>query len=314
MKRRSFVGGLMLGTLAAPLAGQARQTGSVARIGILRPGSPPDPYIEAFQQGLRELGYAEGRNIEIEYRWAEGRDSRLPALAADLVRLKMDVIVASGAAPVLAAKQATATIPIVMPVIGDPVRLGLVASYARPGANVTGFAVQNDELAGKWVQLLKEALPNLSRVALLADPASEGQQVKTAEVAARHLGMQTQILKVDRVEVLETSFAGAKRNHAEALIVLGSPLFSMHRIRVIELAARYRYRRCITNESSSWVRADSCPMERTSMTSFGAPQHMWTSLSTLAVSIENRLLSISLPRDLQCTSSSDEWGIPEYAP
>ena len=137
---------LALGLTVAPLAVQARQTGNVARIGILRPGSPPDPYIEAFQQGLRELGYVEGTNIAIEYRWAEGRDGRLSALAADLVRRKVDVIVASGAAPVLAAKQATTTIPIVMPVIGDPVRLGLVASYARPGANVTGFAVQNDEL------------------------------------------------------------------------------------------------------------------------------------------------------------------------
>jgi putative ABC transport system substrate-binding protein len=223
-----------------PLAAEALQTGNVARIGILRPGWPVDPYVEAFRQGLRELGYAEGRNVTLEYRWAEGKDERLPGLAADLVRLKVDVIVASGAAPVLAAKQATTVIPIVMPVIGDPVRLGLVASYARPGANVTGFAVQNDELAGKWVQLLKEALPSITRVALLADPASEGQQVRTAEVAARYLGVQSHVLNVDRPDGLGTAFAEAKRNHADALIVLGSPLFSTHRTRLVELAAKHR--------------------------------------------------------------------------
>jgi putative ABC transport system substrate-binding protein len=223
-----------------PLAAEALQTGNVARIGILRPGWPVDPYVEAFRQGLRELGYAEGRNVTLEYRWAEGKDERLPGLAADLVRLKVDVIVASGAAPVLAAKQATTVIPIVMPVIGDPVRLGLVASYARPGANVTGFAVQNDELAGKWVQLLKEALPSITRVALLADPAGEGQQVRTAEVAARYLGVQSHVLNVDRADGLGTAFAEAKRNHADALIVLGSPLFSTHRTRLVELAAKHR--------------------------------------------------------------------------
>jgi len=223
-----------------PLAAEALQTGNVARIGILRPGWPVDPYVEAFRQGLRELGYAEGRNVTLEYRWAEGKDERLPGLAADLVRLKVDVIVASGAAPVLAAKQATTVIPIVMPVIGDPVRLGLVASYARPGANVTGFAVQNDELAGKWVQLLKEALPSITRVALLADPAGEGRQVRTAEVAARYLGVQSHVLNVDRPDGLGTAFAEAKRNHADALIVLGSPLFSTHRTRLVELAAQHR--------------------------------------------------------------------------
>ncbi len=144
MKRRAFMGTLAGGLLAAPLAAEAQEARKVARIGVLNSGSPPAPFVESFKQGLRELGYVEGRNISIEYRWAEGRNERLPGLAADLVRLKVDVIVASSQAAV-AAKQATTAIPIVMPIITDPVRLGLVASLARPGGNATGFATQNDE-------------------------------------------------------------------------------------------------------------------------------------------------------------------------
>jgi len=158
----------LLPTLVVPLAAKAQEAGKVARIGMLA-SSPSDPFLKAFKQGLRELGYVEGRNISIEYRWVEGRNERLPGLAADLVRLKVDVIVASSQAAV-AAKQATTAIPIVMPIITDPVRLGLVASLARPGGNATGFATQNDELPGKWMELVKETLPKVSRVAVLFHP------------------------------------------------------------------------------------------------------------------------------------------------
>ena len=144
------------------------------RIGILRPGSPPDPLVEAFREGLHELGYAEGRNISIEYRWAEGRDERLPSLAADLVRLQVDVIVAGAAA--MAAKQATNLIPIVMPIGLDPVKVGLVASLGRPGGNVTGLTSLSEELPGKWMELIKETLPRVSRVAVLWDPAGDPSQ------------------------------------------------------------------------------------------------------------------------------------------
>ena len=225
--------------LVAQLAAEAQTAGNVARIGILRLGSPPDPFVEAFRHALRELGYVEGRNIAIEYRWAEGRGERLPGLAADLVRLKVDVILTSGTASVLAAKQATTEIPIVMSSISDPVRRGIVASLARPGGNVTGFTVQNDELPGKWMQLLKEAFPRVSRVAVLG-PVEPGEQVRTSEVAARYLGVQLQVLKVTRPDDLGTAFAEAKKSHVEALIVLGSPFFFAHRTRLVELAARHR--------------------------------------------------------------------------
>src|SRR5262245_46257070 len=151
MSRRAFVAAIVGGLLAAPLAAEAQQTAKVPRIGILRSGAPPDPLLEAFKHQLRDLGYVEGRNINLVYRWAEGKDERLRGLAEDLARQKVDVIVASGTAPALAAKQATAVIPIVMPASSDPVRLGLVASLARPGGNVTGLTSQNDELDRKSV-------------------------------------------------------------------------------------------------------------------------------------------------------------------
>jgi ABC transporter substrate binding protein len=155
VERRGFIVGT-LSLLAAPLAAQAQPAGKVYRIGTLNLGSPSrSPLAEAFWQGLRELGYVEGRNVIVEERWAEGRAERLPGLAADLVRLKVDVIVADGTVA-LAAKQATTTIPIVMPLSNDPVRAGLVESLARPGGNVTGQAFLSEDLGGKWMELLKE--------------------------------------------------------------------------------------------------------------------------------------------------------------
>ena len=175
MTRVSSLVMLIIALLAAPLAAQAQPAGKVYRIGTLNLGSPSrSPLAEAFWQGLRELGYVEGRNVIVEARWAEGRPERLPGLAADLVRLKVDVIVADGTVA-LAAKQATTTIPIVMPLSNDPVRAGLVESLARPGGNVTGQAFLSEDLGGKWMELLKEAVPRVSRVAVLWHPASGGQ-------------------------------------------------------------------------------------------------------------------------------------------
>ena len=237
MRRIGFAVVLTLGLLA-PLAGEAQPTARVPRIGILRPGSPPDPLVEAFRQGLRELGYAEGRNISIEYRWAEGRDERLPSLAADLVRLQVDVIVAGAAA--VAVKQATNVIPIVMPTAADPGKHGLVASLARPGGNVTGLTSLSEELPGKWMELVKETLPRVSRVAVLWDPAGDSSQVTTSKVAAGSLGVRVQVLKVSRPDGFEGAFTEAKKNHAGALIILGSPFFYAHRNRLVELAAKHR--------------------------------------------------------------------------
>jgi putative ABC transport system substrate-binding protein len=231
---------LVLAALAAPPAIGAEQLQKIPRIGILRIGSPPDPFVEAFKQGLRELGYVEGRNITIEYRWADGKRERLPKLAADLVSLNVDVIVASADAPAVAAKQATTVIPIVMPASGDPVEAGLVASLARPGGNVTGFATQGNELPGKWIELLKEALPDVSRVAVLWDPDTAQGQLRVAETSARALGVRLQVLNARGPPDFETAFAEMQRNRADALVVLSSQVFYAHRARLVELAARQR--------------------------------------------------------------------------
>jgi putative tryptophan/tyrosine transport system substrate-binding protein len=210
--RRAFLGMLPLAFLAAPLGARAQEAGRLARIGVLFGGSPPDPFVEAFKQGLRELGYVEGRHVSIEYRFAEGRSDRLPDLAAELVRLKVDVIVAASQAA-LAAKQATITIPIVMPIITDPVALALVASLARPGGNATGFATQNDELPGKWMELVRETLPKVTRVAVLWSPIYDrGAQHRASEAAARSLAVRLQALKVERPDDLETAFLDIGRS------------------------------------------------------------------------------------------------------
>jgi putative tryptophan/tyrosine transport system substrate-binding protein len=243
MTRRhaAFIGTLaLLSVLLVPLGAVAQEPGKVARIGMLAP-SPSDPFVDAFKQGLRELGYIEGRNITVEYRWTAGRSrEQLSSLAADLVRLKVDVIVASSQGAV-AAKQATPDIPIVMPIITDPVRLGLVVSLARPGGNATGFATQNDELPGKWIELVKEAVPKVSRVAVLVHPAYDGGvQLRASEAAARSLGVRLQGLSVEHPDDFAAAFAAVRKNPPDALIVSSSPLFYAHRARLVEFAAMQR--------------------------------------------------------------------------
>jgi putative tryptophan/tyrosine transport system substrate-binding protein len=229
----------LLSILVVPLGAVAQEPGKAARIGMLAP-SPSDPFVHAFRQGLRELGYVEGRNVTVEYRWTEGRSGQLPSLAADLVRLKVDVIVASSQGAV-AAKQATSDIPIVMPIITDPVRLGLVASLARPGGNATGFATQNDELPGKWIELVKEAVPKVSRVAVLVHPAYDGGvQLRASDAAARSLGVRLQGLSVEHPDDFAAAFAAVRNNPPDALIVSSSPLFYAHRARLVEFAATQR--------------------------------------------------------------------------
>jgi putative ABC transport system substrate-binding protein len=194
MDRRGFIHTLASGLLAAPLAAEGQQVGKMPRVGYLSPGSSSDPgrqrRFEAFRQGLRELGYVGGQNIAIEPRWAEGKYDRYSALAADLVRLKVDVIVAAGGRATQDAQQATRTIPIVMSVVIDPLGSGLVASLARPGGNVTGLTIMASDLVGKQFEVLKEVVPKVSRVALLWNPANPGSapQVREAEGAARALG------------------------------------------------------------------------------------------------------------------------------
>jgi len=246
VNRRTFLCGLTLGTLSAPLAVDAQQPGKVWRIGSLGMGHIPvpvsNPIWDAFLQQLRELGYVEGQNIVIEYRSAEGRAERLPDLAAELVNLKVDVIVAGGTPPPLAAKHATRTIPIVMAAAGDPVGSGLVASLARPGGNVTGLSTFTPELAGKRLQLLKEVVPGVSRVAVLWNAANPYAALVTreTEAAARKLGVQVQSLEVRGPDDFEHALPAAIRGRAGALIVVDDPLTFLYRMRIADFAARNR--------------------------------------------------------------------------
>jgi putative ABC transport system substrate-binding protein len=244
--RRGFIGTLTGGLLAAPLAAEAQQAGRVPRIGFLGPASPSNrsPGLDAFRQGLRELGWVEGQNIVIDYRLAEGRYDRLPALAAELARLKADIIVAVGTPGVAAAKKATETIPIVM-IAGsaDPVGLGLIASLARPGGNVTGLSFSaGPEIFGKGLELLKEIVPKVRRVAILSNPASPVQPlfIREVNVAARSLGVQLQLLEARGPDEFDGAFAAMAKERLGALLVVSDLMFILHRTRLADLVARSR--------------------------------------------------------------------------
>jgi putative ABC transport system substrate-binding protein len=238
--------GLLGGLLGAPReAGPQQPTAKVARIGWLSIASRTPEVahlIEAFELGLRELGYVEGQTIAIEYRFAEGKPERLPRLAAELVGLKVDIIVTPNPAGTQAAKQATPTIPIVMLAVVDPVGTGLVASLARPGGNITGLAATSSpEIVGKYLELLKQAVPKVSRVAVLRNPANPdtAQMSREVERAARSLGVQLQVLDVTGPHELDGAFA-AMRERARALLVLADTMFFLHRARIANLATKNR--------------------------------------------------------------------------
>jgi ABC-type uncharacterized transport system substrate-binding protein len=223
---------------------QAQQAKKVPRIGFLG-GASASSYavrIDAFRQGLNELGYIEGKNIVIEYRYAEGKLDRLPALAKELVGLKPDVIVAAPTPSVLAAKKASATIPIVFVSVGDPVGSGLVASLARPGENITGLTVLVPELSGKRLELLKEAIPNVIRVAALWNPANPAQELvwKEIQAAAQELRLQLQSLEVRSANDFDIAFEAAVRERAQALIPSPDPLINTQLKRIVEFAAKNR--------------------------------------------------------------------------
>ncbi len=240
--RRAFIATLASGLLAAPLAAKAQQAGKVWRIGLLGSHSREGSYLyDALRDGLRELGHVEGKDIAIESRWARGQEERLPALAAELVRLKVHVIVANNNAAIAAAQKATRTIPIVMVIANEPVALGFVASFARPGGNTTGMSLQDPEQAGKRIQLLKEAVPNLSRLALLWDSTLPGIQlsVRPAEAAARELGIKVQLLEVRSASELDGAFAAMTRERANAARIFSSGMLFSHRARIAELAVTH---------------------------------------------------------------------------
>jgi putative tryptophan/tyrosine transport system substrate-binding protein len=241
MNRRTFLCGLTVGTLAAPLVAEA-QPARVPRIGYLGNGSPPPVLSELpFNRGLRELGWIEGQTVTIEYRWAEGKADQLPALADELVRAKVDVMVVAGGLGLRAGQRATSTIPIVFVILNDPVAVGLVKSFAHPGGNATGLASQFEELITKQLQLLKEAIPSISRIALLHHQLSVSTIIlDAAEAAARRLGLTARTLKVAEPIEFENAFKTARSERAGAVHVLPSPFFDAHRHQLIELATRYR--------------------------------------------------------------------------
>ena len=247
MNRRTFLCGLTLGPLAAPLRVEAQQADKVARIGWLGDDPTRAPHLrEAFLQGLRDLGYVEGRNLVVESRYSERKPERLAVLAAELVALKVDVIVTSTTPAALAAKQATKTVPIVFAVVGDPVTSGLVASLARPGGNVTGLATVSPELVSKRLEQLRQAVPGVSRVAVLWQPGGSGERatdkhmLKAAAVAARALGVQLQFVETRGPADFDRAFSDMTRARAGALTVWGSVMFFNERGRLVDLAAKHR--------------------------------------------------------------------------
>ena len=216
----------------------------VPRIGFLSGVFPSSisARVEAFRQGLRELGYVEGKNIVIEWRAAEGTPDRLAALAAELVRLKVDVIVTAGPSSTRPAKQATVTIPIVMALDDDPVGSGFAASLARPGGNITGLSTLSSELSGKQLELLSEIVPKLSRVGVLGDVTRPGvpQALREINVVADGFGVQVQYIEVRDPKDIETAFRATSKGRAESLLVLGGPVLNSHRTQIADLAAKNR--------------------------------------------------------------------------
>ena len=244
MNARSLIVTLALGLLATPLAAEAQLASKVHRIGHLgltnavaaRPG------IDALRQALRERGWVDGQNLVIEFRWAEGQRDRMPALAAELVGLRVDLIVASSDPAAIAVKNATTTIPVVMVGVGDPVRLGLVQSLARPGGNLTGITWDpTPDIIGKQLELLKETVPAASRVAVLLQPSVlRGPYSEAASTAARALGVALQNVEVSRADELDAAFAAMTRHRADALLVMATAVTYTERARVAALAVQHR--------------------------------------------------------------------------
>jgi len=235
---------LAVSCVLAPLAGEAQQAGKVWRVGVLEPGdlNARAHFVDALNRRLRELGYEEGRNLSIELRFADGKLESLPALAAELVRLKVDAIVASTTPSIRAAQKATSTIPIVMSTVGDPVEAGFVASFARPGGNITGRTTQAPELMGKRVQLFKEAVPKLTNVAVLLDTRNthEVYGFKEVTAAAQTLGIKLQSFEVRGLDEIEAAFAAMAVRRADGLMVFENAINNSFRKRIVDLAARYR--------------------------------------------------------------------------
>ena len=237
---------LILGLLTAPPAANAQQWGKIPRIGVLLPGSPTPEYerrLDAFRQGLRELGYIDTQNILLEYRWAYAQCERMADLVAELLRLKVDVLVIDSVCAGLAAKRATSTLPIVLATAGDPVGTGLVESLARPGGNITGMSLMHAELGAKRLEMVKDMVPTAARVAVLLNPDNPNAQLqwRGLDVAAPRLDVQLQAVEVHRATDLEHACATVAGWRADALLVIDDPtLVPEHQSEIVDCAARHR--------------------------------------------------------------------------
>jgi putative ABC transport system substrate-binding protein len=238
--RRTFLSALSGGLLAAPLAAETQPVAKVYRIGFLSQGQPPDAFLEALQQGLRELGYAEGRNLVWEFRSTDGSLDQLPQFAEDLVRLKVDVILARASSGAMAAKRATTSIPIVFFAVYAPVEIGLVPNLGHPGGNITGVAVNASDMAGKRVQLLKELVPTLKRVAILSHPShpTNAVQLQGAQAAARTLGVHLKAVSVRSADDFAPALNALRG--IEGVLNADTPLFVTHRARLADAVAASR--------------------------------------------------------------------------
>jgi putative ABC transport system substrate-binding protein len=244
MNRRTFITAMAGGLLGAPLATEAQQPAKTVRIGALSLASGPNPNMDIFL-GLRELGWIEGQNLAVEYRWAGGREDQLSAMAAELVRLKVDIIVTSSTPAAQAAKHASTTIPIVMTFVADPVGSGLVSNLARPGGNITGITTLAAELAAKRLGLLKEMVPRVSRMGGLSQPGAFGENPlrrmrEETEVAARAMGVQMQFIEARRPDDLERAFTAMREARIGALVVAPGPMLFEERRRIVAHAAKSR--------------------------------------------------------------------------
>jgi len=256
MDRRRFLLTALAGAFAAPLAVEAQPVRKVARLGVLLFSTPAaDPNLPAFLGGLRDLGYVEGRNVALEYRYAEGRPERVSELALQIASLKPDVVVVLGGDMVPFMKNATATVPIVMLTSQDPVEAGVVASFARPGGNLTGVAFVSSETAGKRLQFLKEAVPSVTRVAVLWTSDHPDGEYRNTEATARRLGIHIQSLEVRGPGDFDGAFQAATRERAEALVVASSRFMNSNRPRVVEFASKQRIP--LVTGWGPWARAGS---------------------------------------------------------
>jgi putative tryptophan/tyrosine transport system substrate-binding protein len=279
---------LALGFLVAPLAADAEPPANVPRIGFLSPSSPPNRGADVFRHALRQLGWVEGQNLAIEYRWAHGRYEQLPLLAAELVRLPVQVLVTISTPAVQAAKQATMTLPIVMLFVSDAVHEGLVASLARPGGNLTGLSSAYDELIGKRLELLKETVPGLSRLAILHNPLFPGTTLAVGETqaVAQKLGVTPHVVEVQDPSELAHAFTAMTSARAEALMVLADPLLLMYAGGIANFAMRYQLPTMFEERS---------PVEAGGLMMYGVN---WVEVMQRAATYVDKILRGAKPADL----------------